>query len=147
MLANPLALPFYTHPAIWLLVVVAMWFEVWVVLALLRRMQQDVTGLDGPLGLINLATWIPFCIALDRFAPTDLTPAVVTTVAFEWVVVLVEAALIHALLRRKLGAPNLACQPISWRDALRLSFLGNLASVALSIVVPLLVVLILTARR
>lgn len=143
MLANPVVIPSYADPIIWAFALLAMCFEVWVVLQLLRRMHQNVKGLSGPLGVINLTTWFPFLVAMDHIVPAHGPAMTATIVALELAIVGIEAILIHALMRGRFFARGLSCRPISWRDALRVSFLGNLASVAMSIAVPLLVVTIL----
>ena len=143
MLANPVVVPIYADPITWGIAICALCVEVWVVLQLLRRMHQNVKGLDGWLGVLNLVTWIPFLIAVDRLVPSSTAGAIAVIAGLEVAVIAVEAVLLHGLLRGKLFAHGLPCRPIGWRDALRISFLGNLASIAVSIGVPMLLVAIL----
>jgi hypothetical protein len=129
LLPNPVVVPAYANPVVWVIAFVAMWAEIRTECAMLRRWGwgKDVLG---TLLLVNLLTWLSFLVAMDRLEGEDLSP--VWTVSFlEAGVVAVEAALTWAALKSRARAAR--GRAISWRGAFGVSFVGNQVSVLISI--------------
>jgi hypothetical protein len=139
MLANPVVVPAYATPEVWGLALLAMWAEIGTELALLRRMRMSFGALR-PLLLINVATWLSFLLAIDMCDKRGVRGAQMVGVvaALEAGVVIVEALLMRAMIGRAMGSSPR--QVLGLGQALRVSFLGNLVSIAVSIVAPIVLV-------
>jgi hypothetical protein len=145
MLANPVVIPAYADPVIWVLAFVAMWAEVRSVLWVMRRLGSDVRGLLAPIFAINIATWFSFLIAVHWVDRAGLPIAFALT-SLEVVVVVIEAALLHSATRGRVFTRGLPCTPLTWPRAVLVSFAGNVVSVAVSIVLPIGLVWLLERR-
>jgi len=145
MLANPIVVPIYAEPLVWCFAIVAMLIEVNTVAWLLRRTGRTVDRVKGPLGLLNLATWFPFLVAMDR-VPDDSPLQFCSWVAgLEVAVIAVETVLIRELCAGRLFLRDPGCGTVTFREAFGLSVAGNLASIAFS--VAFTVALTLMLRR
>lgn len=143
MFANPILVPSYANPFLWGLAILAMMIEVRTVAWLLRRMGRNVDRVKGPLGLLNLATWFPFLVAMDR-APADTALQFTASVTvLEIVVMVVETFLIRELCAGRLFLREPACGTVTLRQAIGLSIAGNLASIAASVAFTVLMAFLL----
>jgi len=140
MLANPVVVPMYAEPVVWGFAIVAMAAEVRTVLWLLRRMRRDVAGLAAPLFLTNLTTWLPFLVAVDSLPARSGLGLTLSIGGLELAVIVVETFLLRALCAGRLFARNPRCGTVTLRQALGLSFAGNLASIVTSMLLPWLFV-------
>lgn len=137
---NPVVVPAHAHPVVWAIAIVAMLCEVRVDLWMLRRLGRASPGLVAPLYVINITTWFAFLIAADLADDAHL-PMGLAIAALEVGVVLVETVLIHSALRGRLFTRNLGLAPVTWPQALLVSFAGNVVSIAVSLAVPLTLLL------
>lgn len=136
MLANPVVIPIYANPLTWVVAAIAILIEVRVWLIVLRRLGSNVSGLETPLAVVQLVTWVPFLFAVDAIPPT--TEHVGWQIAaLEVSVVLVEVPLVLAAARGWFVRPRLPSADMTWIQALVASFAGNLASVTFSLGIPL----------
>jgi hypothetical protein len=136
VLANPVVILASADPTDWAIALLALVAEVRADLWMLRRLGRGSRGLWGPLCAINLTTWFAFLIAVD-IADRARWPMGFTIGALEAAVVLVEMVLIHSAMRGRLFTRGLGLVPLTWSQALLVSFVGNLVSVAISLAVPL----------
>jgi hypothetical protein len=141
LLSNPVVVASHADPLVWGIAFVAMLCEVRVDLWMLRRLGRTSPGLVGPLYAINITTWFAFLIAADLAdrARLPMGPAIA---ALEVAVVLVETVLIDSALRGRLFTRGLGLAPVTWPRALLVSFAGNVVSVAVSVAVPLTLLLL-----
>ena len=146
MIANPVVNPAYADPIIWGVALIAMWAEVRTVLWVMRGFGSDVRGLLAPLFAMNITTWFAFLIAVDHVLAWPL-PRAPSITLLEVAVVLVEAALLHSATRGRLFTRGLPCTPLTWPRALLVSLAGNVVSVSVSIVAPLVILLLLISLR
>ena len=135
MLANPVVVPAYASPEIWGFALLAMWAEIGTELSLLRRMGR-AAGAIRPLVIINVMTWLVFLLAVDWFDKRGVQGVGMAGVfaALESLVVIVETILIRASIgRRERGA---ARQLLMWGQAVKVSLMGNLVSITVSLIMP-----------
>lgn len=134
---NPVVIGSF-HPAVLALAGIAMWAEIAVELTMLRRLRGSERNLTAPLLLLNLTTWSAFLLALDACGKVvrDGASFVGAIAALEGAVVLVEAALLHALMHDRLLVRGLALRTITLPQALRVSCVGNLVSIVVSLLLP-----------
>jgi hypothetical protein len=135
VLPNPIIMPVYADPAVWLVAVVAMLAEIATVRALLRRAGLAVDPANA-LWLFNCASWLGFLIALEALARSS--NSVWLVVGLEVAVVVVETVLVTVWLRTPRTPPN---APIGTTCVFRIVLVGNLVSIAISLVPPVLLVL------
>jgi hypothetical protein len=136
VIANPIVVPAHAHPIVWVVALVAIWAEVRVEMAVLRRFGRTAPQLFAPLFALNLTTWFVFLIAVDAVDRAKW-PMPGSIIALELAVVLIDAVLIHSAMHGRLFTRGLRLTPISGENALGVSFVGNLVSVAISLLVPL----------
>ncbi|MBK8100978.1 MAG: hypothetical protein IPK26_28175 [Planctomycetes bacterium] len=134
MLANPIIIPAYADPFLWTVALLAMWAEVETEARLLRRFGW-IAGVVPRLLLINVATWLVFLCVLAWLSGRGLLyrpwPAVAGVIAgLEGCIVLVEAVLLRLMIRRA----DVQGTRIPLRQAATASLLGNLVSIAASLV-------------
>lgn len=135
MLANPVVVPAYASPVIWGFALLAMWVEIGTEVPLLRRMGM-ASGAIRPLVLINLMTWLAFLLAVDWFSGRGVQGSgmVVVIAALESLVVIVETILFRQTIGRGVG--GVSRQPLMFGQALKVSLVGNLVSITVSLVMP-----------
>ncbi|MCU0863479.1 MAG: hypothetical protein MUC36_06800 [Planctomycetes bacterium] len=138
-LPNPVVVGDIDDPIIWTIAAFAMWAEIKVVRSQLRRIRGIDSDLDNVLLLMNLWTWIAFLLAVEAWAGPG-PDGVLRIAALELAVVAVEAVLLHALMRDRFLMKGLAVRRIRWAQAFRVSLVGNLVSIAVSLALPLAVV-------
>ena len=139
MLANPILVPAYAEPIVWVFALAAMCAEVHTAQWVMQRLGSDVRGLFAPLLGMNLVTWFVFLVAVDRATRWPL-PEWLSITLLEVAVVLVETALLHSATRGRLFTRGLPCTELSWPRALLVSFAGNLMSVLVSVAVVMVFV-------
>lgn len=143
MLANPVVVPAYASPLVWGFALLATWAEVGTALSMLRRMGKAAAALR-PLLLINCMTWLAFLLAMDwcdRHGLWDGRQGVqvvrfaIVVATLELLVVIVEALLLRAMLRVVIGGGSR--RALGLAQALQVSVVGNLVSIAVSLLVPM----------
>lgn len=131
LLANPIVLPMYANPGVWLFAVFAICVEILVVMEVLQLAGLRPKGLELPLLIVQMTTWLPFLIAMEWSERLAIHPAVATTV-LECAVIAAEVPLIRAASRGWFRLPGLPKGEVSRSMAFRASLLGNLVSIAVS---------------
>ena len=130
MLANPLVMPAYASPEIWLVALVAMLAEIRTEVALLRR-HVGAVDLSQSLLLINIMTWLVFLIAVDRLDAS--APLLGWSIAgLELAVVIAETFLIWGHLRIGARARQASC--VGFPRVAFAVLVGNIVSFAVSMV-------------
>ncbi|MCR9247754.1 MAG: hypothetical protein NXI31_22225 [bacterium] len=115
--------------------------EIFVVQLVLRGGGLRDPNFAGPLVAINLCTWVPFLIAVDRFGMLVDGPSVPVLVALEIGVVLVEIPLLWLSTRGRFCSRRTKWQPIGLGRAVCASAIGNVTSIGVSLLVPILLFL------
>jgi len=128
MLANPVVIPAYADPIIWVVALVAMWAEIGTEVAMLRR-QTATIGLARTLLLINIMTWLAFLMAVDSLARhgSRLGWGIA---GLEVVVVVSESILLWTVLRS--GSRGRQHPPLGLLRVMWVALVGNLVSIAIS---------------
>jgi len=136
MLANPILLPAWADPFNVVIASVSMGAEIVAALAALRRLGRNRSGFVVPLIAINVTTWIPFLVAIELLIARSGWDRVTTIVGLELLVVLVEAALLRRASSGRVFSSRSRCALLGRREALLVSTLGNLVSIAVSLGIP-----------
>ena len=129
MLANPIVVPAYANLVVWGMAMISILVEIRTALFLLRRMKRNVIGFGVPLFVINMVTWLPFLVVLDRLPRMSDTMWVVTVAALEALIVVIEGRLILAATRGQFFCRNLPCRAIRPGQAMYVSLTANLVSI------------------
>lgn len=136
VLANPVALPAYADPLLWGIAIVALFFEVWATLRVLRRFGLVDPDFAGPLAMINLCTWIPFLIALDAIDAWPDDRLLLGVVVLELAVFAVETVLLYHAVRGRFFSSRTQFVPLGVRPCALAAAVGNAVSLAVSAALP-----------
>lgn len=114
---------------------VAILAEVFTVRSMLSRFGLAEPGLTMSLFVVNLATWLPFLIAVDWLQLRFDAKAVPAFVLLELGVIAAEVFLIRMTTRG--ACKRLEIGALTFKRSLGVSLLGNTVSIAVSLTIPL----------
>lgn len=143
IIANSVVVSFWG--SFWLLPLLAMFAEVVVEEAWIRRRCTDPGEVGFALFIMNGVTWLAFMSAVESTHALTKLPYWCCNVVFEVVVVVVEAWLIRDMTRNRFFVRRYRGGSLTWRQALAVSIVGNGVSVMASLL--LLAGLMLLAYR
>lgn len=142
MLANPILLPAYADPINWGMALVAMLAEISAARAMMRRFGFVDPRLATWLFAVNLATWVPFLVAVERLRLSYSAESIPAFALLEIAVMMVETVLIR-LLASGLSA-RVGSGALSLRRSLAVSVVGNSVSIAVSLTLPAVFIALLS---
>lgn len=133
MLANPILIPMYADPISWGIALLAVWAEVTVARAMLRRFGLTDVRFARPLYVINLSTWFAFLVAVDHWLVWPDADGIPALAALEAAVVVVETILIFQACRGRCFSSRTDWRPLGVRQVAMVSLLANATSIAASL--------------
>lgn len=143
MLANPVLIPMYADPISWGIALLAVWAEVTVAQAMLRRFGLTDVRFARPLYVINLSTWFAFLVAVDHWLVYPKAGGIPVLVALEALVVVVETILIFQACQGRCFSSHTEWRPLGVRQVATVSLVANATSIAASLLGFLLMYLLL----
>lgn len=141
MMANPVVDPACASPEVWVFAALSMWAEIHTELSMLRRMRLAIPGVWRTLLLVNVMTRTAFLLAMEELS-RDRDHLILSIAGLEATVVVVEWLLIWAALRRL--ARVTSQRPVGLGQVFTVSLVGNVVSIACSIVLPTSIFWLLT---